>query len=77
MENLIIENGCLTLVDENGNKQIVMTLGFVVGSLFELATHHELRSRLEQADEYRKRASRVMNTPEYREWLLGPATIDD
>lgn len=77
MENLIIKNGCINLVDECGNMQIVMTLGFAVGSLFLLAKHHKLRGRLEQADEYRKRASRVMNTPEYKEWLLGPATIDD
>ena len=77
MENLIIENGCLTLVNENGEKKIVMTLGFVVGTLFEMATHHELQNRLKLANEYRQRASRVMNTPEYREWLLRPATIDD
>lgn len=75
MENLILENGCITLVNENGNKQIVMTLGFLVGELFETANHHERHNRPELAFKYRDRASRVMETPEYRKWLLAPGSM--
>lgn len=72
MENLTINNGCITLVDENGNKQIVMTLGFLVGELFETANHHEKHNRVQIAMEYRERAHRVMETPEYLDWLTAP-----
>lgn len=77
MENLIIDNGCITLVNENGNKQIVMTLGFLVGELFETANHHEKHNRPDMANAYRERASRVMETPEYRDWLTAPASTID
>lgn len=75
MENLILENGCITLVNENGNKQIVMTIGFLVGELFETAAHHEEHNRPDMAKAYRERAHRVMETPEYRQWLLTPGSM--
>lgn len=74
MENLIIDNGCLTLVNENGNKAIVMTLGFLVGELYETANHHEKHNRPDMANVYRERAHRVMETPEYLDWLTAPAS---
>lgn len=75
MENLILENGCITLVNENGNKKIVMTLGFLVGELFDTAAHFEDRNHPDLAKAYRERAYRVMETPEYRQWLLAPGSM--
>lgn len=71
MKNLVIDKGCLILVNEDGTRAFVMSLGMVVGSLYVCAEAYAQNGRTYQKEQALHTAELIRESKEFHDWMEG------